>query len=306
MIDELIKYLEIDISENSQSVDYEYLYIDRQPAIFGSNLLLIFYKKNKIPFKIAKFSKIPKYNFIIEDEYKALQILNRCLSTSLKQNIPSNPRLFRHKNLFILIINYFPGETLTEFLISKNYKLESKVEIIENCLGWLKDFQGQTTRKEVTASELITEEYMKLLEYFESRYAKLNSIKYKNAKKIFFSYMYQNNKIVCSHGDFWGGNILINSRKEFLIIDWAHFTKNSLYFWDIISFFSTLKQQVIRNKSLLYTCIELEKKYYNNYNLDRDLINTFQIIYAAMKSVWSEFYFDSKNYYDKQWIYYLQ
>jgi thiamine kinase-like enzyme len=305
MINNIISIIDEQLSDVFEKNKMEFLYVDNQLNKNASNSILIFNKKYKLPLYFAKFPKLPVYNYIIENEYNALRVLSDNLPSSISEAIVSDFRYYKKNELSILVLPYFPNITLNKMLRSNFISNKSKIEMIDKCCKWLINFQKNTVHLKNKNTQAIDKDLIRYLDYFERKRLNIDKSKFKIARTIIISFLKDSKEKVYSHGDYWSGNILINSNKNIKIIDWPNFNKEHFPAWDFLSFFLTLKQE-LKNRTLNIQINELEKDYFEKLNIESDLLMSFKIIYSAIRSFQSEYNYGTFNKYDKIWEQSLQ
>jgi len=289
----------------SPTCKMQFLYVDNQLNKNGSNLILIFNNKYKLPLYIAKFPKLPTFNFLIENEYNALRRLHSDLPSSLKEVILSDYSYYKKNALSILVLPYFQNVTLTNFLHLRFITLKKKIEIVEECCNWLVTFQKYTSNLKKKDNDDVNGDIISYLDYFESKKLKIDMGKFKTAKSIFFSFLNDKDEKVYAHGDFWSGNILVDRHRDIKIIDWPNFKHAQIPAWDFLSFFLTLEQE-LGNSALASEISNLEKNYFKKLGIESELLVSFKIIFSAVRSLWSEYNYGTFNKYDKVWEHILR
>jgi peptidoglycan/xylan/chitin deacetylase (PgdA/CDA1 family) len=186
-----------------------------------------------------KHIKYKKMAYLIEDEYNNTKYLQKRLKGSIRKSIPELCLLEKIDGCHqVMILNYITGEQMSETLSMSKLDNVLKIEKrIMKILKWLVEFQKQTEVSKIRICSLesrvesLLSAYVNICPdsnvgtFFNDHI--MNKIREMNDVEI---------PLVCSHGDFFPSNILMNNG-YMTVIDWADMEKEDLPTNDIFAFF---------------------------------------------------------------------
>ncbi|MBI4847301.1 MAG: polysaccharide deacetylase family protein [Nitrospirae bacterium] len=254
----------------------------------------------------VKYIKNKKMEHLIEEEYENIAYLQKRLSGALKKSIPQICCFERVGGMYpVMILNHISGSKMSEILTNNSERdLVRADNNIRQAMRWLVEFQRQTETNRASISSLEPS-----IESLLHEYVSLPGAREDAAPADLFSKIKKLNNVevplVCSHGDWFPSNILIENGKM-TVIDWADMQKGALPTNDLFTFF--LSFRILPGKggkaNVFLNSFEnvffdgrrfsvLTQKYLNWYSLemgfDKDMLKLLFLLYLLEKAVMEEY-----------------
>jgi hypothetical protein len=198
-------------------------------------------KKDNLLF--IKYIKHRGMAYLLEAEYKNIKYLLERLNGVTRKSITELCLLENLDGCYqVMFLNYIKGKPMSETFMEFNQENVVKTETnINEIMKWLVGFQKQTEVARVSAESLVPD--------VESLLSGYQQICPESNVEHFFRESVVNRLLdlkglelpfVCSHGDFYPSNILMDNG-DITVIDWADMEKEALPTYDIFTFFLSFR-----------------------------------------------------------------
>ncbi len=202
----------------------------------GKTVQLLFRRRDRQPFAIAKFTQNETYRENIVREFDQLRWLRQRASADFNRTLPRPLWLGEIGGRTVYLESACPGQSLAWMLSLRPFCFRRKVrQTFELAATWLKAFYRELSWQPVTLTQ---QERQRLLIEPLSRFGQQFDLSTTEARLLqsleqkINALRHQTMPLVPSHGDFGGGAILIQNR-QIAVIDWEFFRPQHLPLFDL-------------------------------------------------------------------------
>jgi hypothetical protein len=295
------------ISKRLRNLSFMQMSVDLSE--FSKIFYFIFKNSDIKPYLFAKMTRTAKYNYLIEKEFFFLSQLIEQFPSDLIKSIPKPIALVDIGNHLIFLEEAVPGISLNNILKKEGRKSRNNRKIIEylsNTCDWLYKFQQLTKVGEfLIDSDWLDENILRTIDVFSNYYllSKKEESYLKDLYEKAVDLKGRKIDLVCSHGDFWVGNILV-SNGMLKIIDWGAANRGFLPFYDFYMFFYTtfniLNECLTNNIQISRSLQDLKKRYLRKINTDKESHMIFFPVFLMKRAVQSYAIYNSPNPHEEQ------
>lgn len=202
----------------------------------GKTVHLLFRRRDRQPFAVAKFTQNETYRESIVREFEQLRWMRQHASVDFNRTLPRPLWLGEIGGRTVYLESACPGQSLAWILSSRPLWFRRKVrQTFDLVVTWLQTFYRELPRHPVTLTpqewqHLLIEPLIRFGQQFELSTTEARLLQRLEQKIIALGD--QTMPLVPSHGDFGGGAILIQNR-QIAVIDWEFFRPQHLPLFDL-------------------------------------------------------------------------
>jgi len=203
----------------------------------AKTVFILFRCGDRFPFAVAKIVRDERYKDSIEREFQNLNHIRESASFGLLATVPRPLLLDQIEGKTVYLETALTGRSLSQILteeplFGKRKKVQS---LFEKVCHWLKQFYADSHQKKTRFSHREVEKYiLDPMDIFSSKFS-LNAGEKKTIEKLKTDASQlegQTLPLVCQHGDFGGGAVLVR-KNDIGVIDWEFFSEQNLPLFDL-------------------------------------------------------------------------